>query len=92
MYILKSMSKRWIDLPKTIESVATRAIHYSKPNWELIEMVWNCSDTNKFNWISNFRKINMFASEVLTDGASEASEAPDDVSLQDAYNYEHPTI
>jgi hypothetical protein len=55
-------------------------------------MVWNCSDTKKFNWISNFRKINMFASELLTDDASDASEAPDDVSLQDAYNYEHPTI
>ena len=55
-------------------------------------MVWNCSDTNKFNWISNFQKINMFVSEVLTDDASDGTEVPDDVSLQDAYNYEHPTI
>ena len=34
----------------------------------------------------------MFASEVLTDDASDATEAPDDVSLQDAYNYENPII
>ena len=34
----------------------------------------------------------MFASEILTDYASDATEAPDDVSLQDAYNFEHPTI
>ena len=34
----------------------------------------------------------MFGSEVLTDDVSDAAEAPDDVSLQDAYNYEHPTI
>ena len=34
----------------------------------------------------------MFAPEVLTDDASDATEAPDDVSLQDKYNYEHPTI
>ena len=55
-------------------------------------MVWNFSDTNKFNWISNFRKINMIASKFLTDYASDSTEAPDYVSLKDAYNYEHPTI
>ena len=55
-------------------------------------MVWNFSDTSNFNWISNFRKINMFVSEVVSDGASHLSEAPDGDSLQDALNYEHPII
>ena len=84
MYILKSMSKRWIDLWKTLKSIGNNRIHYSKVNWELKVMVWNCSDTNKFNWISNFRKINMFVSEVLTEGASHPSEAPVGDSFQDA--------
>ena len=82
MYILKSMSKRWIDLLKTIESVGNSSIHYSKVNLGLNVMVWNCSDTNKFNWISNFKKINFFLSEVLTEGASYTPEAPVGDSLQ----------
>ena len=39
MYILKSMSKRWIDLPKTLKSIGNNRIHYSKINWEIDVMV-----------------------------------------------------